>query len=214
MPDAAILSFSIQVEVERHEQPAQLLILAQLLLGLAHHQLLQTVVAPEGDVHHSDRNGELLQPARLLAQLRHFLLDLGVVVQDAVVLALQVRDRLLHSFRLAQLGQLLLHLIVARVQQRVQLLIGAGHRLELVVLLQQLVRLVRGLLEFLDEPEAVFADLVYLFSVVSAALHDLVAFDKRLLGLRASLQHFFLHVVVLLVELEQHQVHLEHGHLF
>lgn len=36
MTDAAILSFSIQVEVEGHEQSTQLLILTQLLLGLTH----------------------------------------------------------------------------------------------------------------------------------------------------------------------------------
>lgn len=101
MTDAAILSFSIQVEVEGHEQSTQLLILTQLLLGLTHNQLLQTVVASECDVDHSNRDGEFLQSARLLAQLHHLLLDRSVVVQDAVVLALQVSYGLLDSFGLA-----------------------------------------------------------------------------------------------------------------
>lgn len=101
MTDAAILSFSIQVEVEGHEQSTQLLILPQLLLGLTHHQLLQTVVASECDIDHSNGDGKFLQSARLFSQFRHLLLDLCVVVQDAVVFALQVRDGLLDSFSLA-----------------------------------------------------------------------------------------------------------------
>ena len=111
-----------QIEFTIEEDIPEVLVAAQLLLGLLHHQLPQIAIAAKGHFDHSDGQGQLLHLDGHFAELAHFLLHLVVGADHFIVVLGQSLDRGLEVGPLRELLHLLLHLLVAGGQGRVQFL--------------------------------------------------------------------------------------------
>ena len=125
-----------QIEFTIEEDVPQVLVAAQLLLGLLHHQFPQIAITTKGHFDHSYGQSQLLNLDGHFAKLAHLPLHLVVGAYHLVVVLGQPLYGGLEVGPLGELLHLFLHLLVSGCQGRVQLLHSRYYLFQLFVLLQ------------------------------------------------------------------------------